>query len=163
MTQLLYLSYFAEQDSARSWGLSVHLEQDRFERPAHEWLQGLHAAADLWRQGYPEVFLRSELGIEPEPGCRRAPLASYLFSSGEINGPRLGRHLTMLRETGRLHRFTVRPGAFAEGADLVGRDGRIADLLKILETGSCHLRAPRRYGKTSLLRHLVKRYSAAGR
>lgn len=162
MTQPLYLSYFAEQDGEKRWGLSIHLEQDRFERPPHEWLQGLHAAADAWRQDFPNVFLRSELGIEPEPECRRASLISYLYASGEINGPRLGRHLTMLRETGTIHRFTVRPGAYAEGADLVGRQGRIADLLKILESGSCHLRAPRRYGKSSILRHLLRMFSATG-
>ena len=162
MTQPLYLSYFSGEGLDRR-GLSIYLEQDRHERPPHEWLRDLHAAADGWRQKYPDIFLRSELGVEPEPGCRRVSLPAYLYASGEVNGPRLGRHLTMLRETGTIHRFTVRPGAPVEGADLIGREVRIADLLRILETGSCHLRAPRRYGKTSLLRHLMKLLSAGER
>jgi uncharacterized protein len=163
VTQPLYLSYFSEEDGRSRWGLSIHLEQDRFARAAHEWLRELHAAADAWRRNFPGLFLRSDLGVEPEPGCRRVSLTSYLYGSGAVNGDRLCRHLTMMRETGMIHRFTVRPGAPVEGADLVGRAGRVADLLRILEARSCHLRAPRRYGKTSLMRHLLKLLSAAGR
>jgi hypothetical protein len=161
VTQPLYLSYFA--DEGHRWGLSVHLEQDRFALQPHEWLRDLHLAADLWRATNPEVFLRSELGIEPEPGCKRVHLPAYLFGSGAVNGSRLGRHLTTIRTSGHIHRFTVRPGSPVEGADLVGRKGRITDLLRILDTGSAHLRAPRRYGKTSLLRHIEKQLSATGR
>jgi uncharacterized protein len=163
VTQPLYLSYFADRDGGTRWGISIHLEDGGFGRPAHDRLRDLHAAADAWRGDFPNVFLRSDLGVEPEPRCRRTSLSAYLYSSGAVNGARLGRHLTMLHETGSVHRYTVRPGAPVEGADLVGRGERTADLLRITSTGSCHLRAPRRYGKTSLLRHLAKILSAAGR
>lgn len=161
MSQPLYLSYFADE-ADRRWGLSLLLEQDRFNRQPHEWLGPLHAAADGWQAEVSAVFLRSELGIKPEPGCRRVQLPAYLFASGTVNGPRLGRHLSMIRTNGTLHRFTLRPGAPVEGPDLVGREGRASDLLEILKTGSCHLRAPRRYGKTSLLRQAARQLAAAG-
>jgi hypothetical protein len=69
----------------------------------------------------------------------------------------------MLQERGRIHRFTVRPGAAAEGEDLVGRDVTVERLLAILQSGSCHLRAPRRYGKTSILRRVAQKLTAAGK
>ena len=52
MSQPLYLSYFADEEGRR-WGLSLLLEQDRFNRQPHEWLGPLHAAADGWQAGFP--------------------------------------------------------------------------------------------------------------
>lgn len=161
MTQPLYLSYTAHEGDRR-WGLSIHLDSEGHEGTRTDWLRGLHAAADVWRGEHPEVFLHSDLGVEPEPGCPRSRLASYLYSFGQVNGARLGRHLSMLRETGRIHRFVVRPGGVLEDADLLGRLETLERLREILGSGSCHLRAPRRYGKTSLLRKLVRTFGEQG-
>lgn len=162
MSHPLFLSYFAEE-GGRRWGLSIHLDGASTTDAPSVWLRELHNAADLWRAAHPDVFLRSDLGVEAEPGFRRQNLPSYLDGSGRINGFRLSRHLAMLRETGRIHRFTISPGGVVEGPDLVGRSAAVEQLLAILETGSCHLRAPRRYGKTSLLRHLTTVLTGQGR
>ncbi len=161
MTQPLYLSYTA-QEGERRWGLSIHLESESHEGTRADRLRGLHSAVDVWRSDHPEVFLQSDLGIEREQGCTGSPLSGYLYSSGQINGARLGRHLSMLRETGLIHRFVVRPGSVLEDADLLGRLETLEQLREILRSGSCHLRAPRRYGKTSLLRKLVRSFGEQG-
>lgn len=155
MIQPLFLTYFAEEPSHR-WGLSIHLDAGQAAGTPAAWLRDLHAAADVWRSQHPEVFLRSDLGAEARPSLPHKLLSSYLHGDGGINGSRLVRHLSMLRDTGRIHQFTIRPGGLVEGPDLVGRDNMLSGLLAILDTGSCHLRAPRRYGKTSLLRHLAE-------
>jgi uncharacterized protein len=161
MSQPLFLTYLFEKDGERR-GLSIHLTRAPGEKDLHELLPDLHAAAQTWASEHPDIFLRSDLGVQPQPGSLRRELASYLYASGEVNGPRLARHLTMLRDHGQIHRFTLRPGAAVEGDDLVGRERQISDLLAILKKSSCQVRAARRYGKTSLLRHVAKTLSDQG-
>jgi len=92
------------------------------------------------------------------------PLLQYLYSGGALNEARLARHLDMLAEDGSIHRYTVRPGAPVEGRDLFGRESQLDALLQgIGNKRSFHLRAPRRYGKTSLLRQVQQSLDDAGR
>ncbi|MBI4703958.1 MAG: hypothetical protein HY744_22855 [Deltaproteobacteria bacterium] len=61
-------------------------------------------------------------------------------------------------------RYVARPGATAVGHELVGRESMLADLTGKLATGtSVHLRAARRYGKSSVLEALVARLGGEGR
>lgn len=162
MSQPLFLTYLFEKDGDRR-GLSIHLTRAPGEKDLHELLPDLHAAAHGWAQKHPDIFLRSDLGVQPQREASRRDLDSYLYASGEVNGPRLSRHLTMLWDNGKkIHRFTLRPGAAVEGDDLVGRERQISALLTILKKGSCQVRAARRYGKTSLLRHVAKTLSDQG-
>jgi hypothetical protein len=161
MPQPLYLTFLADETSRR-WGLSIHLDPGSYQGTDSAWLRGLHAAADVWREQHPDVFLRSDLTVEAERGFHRAPLPHYLYSSGDVNQNRLVRHLSMLRGMGGIHRFSIRPGAVAEGQDLVGRESTVDRLLGLLETGSGHLRAPRRYGKSSVLRRLATELADRG-
>jgi hypothetical protein len=76
----------------------------------------------------------------------------YLWAGGACNTGRFARHVESLIQTNHIHRFIPRTGVVATGFDLVGRDNKIKELRGILENKrSCHLRAPRRYGKTSIL------------
>ena len=62
------------------------------------------------------------------------------------------RHLRQMMEKNTIYRFIPRTGVVVIGPDLVGRKEKISDLaLKLKRNQSCHLRAPRRYGKTSIL------------
>ncbi len=83
-------------------------------------------------------------------------LADYRYAEGAVNGNRLERHLDLLLADDRIHTFSLRPGAPVEGRDLVGRQTVLEMLRERLRSGSVHLTAPRRYGKTSTLRQLKK-------
>jgi len=82
-------------------------------------------------------------------------LDDYLWGDGELNAGRLRRHLVALMTSARIHRFTVRTSSVS-GDDVLGREREIQHLQDLLAGSSCHLRAPRRYGKTTLLRTLSK-------
>ncbi|MBI4699693.1 MAG: hypothetical protein HY744_00770 [Deltaproteobacteria bacterium] len=101
--------------------------------------------------------LRTRLVPAPAAGAPVRPVTDYLWGDGAMNGERLRRHLTAVAAGQRPHRFTLRTGVPAEGCDLVGRQGVVADACALLSGGkSLHLMAPRRYGKTSLLRAIAE-------
>lgn len=136
--------------------LAVHLLADEGNVGSSELLPILHQAVDAWNGQYPDVFVDVDLTFEPPDGSIRAILADYLYADGSVNGERLGRHLSLLLERGQLHTFTLRPGAPAEGPDLVGRGATVETLCEQLKSSSVHLMAPRRYGKTSVLWQLKR-------
>jgi uncharacterized protein len=153
----LYVTYSLELPDGGRRALAIHLQPaEGEETPTHEPLRDLHKAVDVWNATRPEIFVRSDLGVAPAPGALRRMLADYQYADGNVNGGRLGRHLDMLLEDGRIHTFSLRPGAPVEGRDLVGRRDAIEALQQRLVSGSVHLAAPRRYGKTSILRQLKK-------
>lgn len=158
----LYVIYALETSGAER-SLAIQLQSpEGTSTPTHELLDDLHQAVDVWSQRHPEMFVRSDLSVEPGL-AKQHGLAAYLYGHGAVNGARLGRHLDMLLENGTIHTFRLRPGGLVEGQDLVGRHETLAQLRQRLESGSVHLLAPRRYGKTSILRQLKKDLGQAGR
>jgi hypothetical protein len=110
--------------------------------------------------GFPDA--RSGLAAAPAADAWVQPVASYRWGDGGWNGERLARHVTSLRAGKEPHAFTLRTGTPADGDDLVGREAVIADAVAALVAGrSLHLMAPRRYGKTSLLRRLARVHPGA--
>ncbi|MBI5487800.1 MAG: ATP-binding protein [Deltaproteobacteria bacterium] len=99
------------------------------------------------------VGLSVDLLAEPPTEALVQRLADYLYSDNTVNEGRLTRHLTgFLARSEIPHRYDLRPGAPVEGRDLFGREDEREHLRGHLEAGrSVHLRAPRRYGKTTLL------------
>lgn len=82
-------------------------------------------------------------------------LNEYLWADDTCNTDRFRRHLHQMMEENTIHRFIPRTGVVVTGPDLVGRKEKTSELLVKLKTNqSCHLRAPRRYGKTSILLNL---------
>lgn len=88
----------------------------------------------------------------PEQALVR-PVSDYLDASDHVDAARLVRHLERLSRDKPLHAYRVRTSVVS-GEDLVGREEVLEQLHRHLAHSSCHLRAPRRYGKTSLLRRL---------
>lgn len=159
----LYVTYTLEAPDHPQRALAVHLQPRESESTAsHELLRALHRAMAGWNDTHPEVFVRSDLGVEPEAGAVRRVLSDYRYADGAVNGDRLGRHLSMVLESGRIHTFSLRPGSPVKGRDLVGRQAVLTALRQRLERGSVHLTAPRRYGKTSVLQHLKEVLSEEG-
>lgn len=100
----------------------------------------------------------------PAAEAEAQPLLAYAWGDGTPNATRFRRHLEALYQTGALHRFEVRTGSWAEGADLVGRGSVVERLCASLRSGGkVHLMAPRRYGKTSLVRAVEERLVAEER
>jgi hypothetical protein len=109
----------------------------------------------------------------PEGGRVRADLASgtldadivrdlreYLYGDDSVNAARLHRHFAQLAVSGLIQRYVARPGATAVGHELVGRDGVLSRMRGLIDQGSSlHLKAPRRYGKTSVLTALTEEVS----
>lgn len=126
-------------------------------------LRLFHGATGAWEQANRGTTVRSALdGVTPS-GTVHAAAADYLYADDTFNAQRFQRHLSMLAEHGSIHRFVPHPGAPVEGRDLWGRDRERASLLECIRRGSCHVQAPRRYGKTSLLRSLEQRMARDGR
>jgi hypothetical protein len=154
----LVVSYLIKD---RKIGLSVRLGKPS--GSGAERVRQLHQAAATWGKDKQATFV-PEISAAPIAGSTVTDLDEYLYSDGSFNGSRLQRHLTMLLEDGCLHRFVLRPGAPVEGPDLVGRNDVLARLHAAVEAGrSCHLRAPRRYGKTSVLRRVQSDLTRQGR
>ncbi len=102
------------------------------------------------------VRLRVEVGIKP-PGREHVvrPLTDYLWADDNLNAARFQRHLQRMLSGRHIHTYRVHT-VVVSGDDLVGREAKVEELLVALRSGSCHLRAPRRYGKTSLLRRVAE-------
>jgi hypothetical protein len=98
-----------------------------------------------------DMRLRTRIHVAAPEGCEAVPLPGYLWSDGTINGPRFIRHLQAKMSGNQPHHFLLHPGMPVLGPDLIDRNGKIEELRGILRATSCHLRAPRRYGKSSLL------------
>ncbi len=105
----------------------------------------------------PPVRIRTPIQ-RPTEGVRT--IEDYLWADGTLNLERFARHLRQLQGGSPIHHFRPRTHV-AAGPDLVDREGKLAELTDLLQRGSCHLRAPRRYGKTSLLRRLAEELPAA--
>lgn len=145
----LHVTYRLE-DRPGSPALTIHLTPGDDGHPPHQRLRELHRAAEQWCRG--EHFVASDLATDPPPATLRKEIGDYIYAGGEVNGGRLQRHLDQLLDLGRLHTFAPRPGAPAEGPDLIAREREVDALSqRLAKGGSVHLRAPRRYGKTSLL------------
>lgn len=158
----IFVTYSLSRTEGARTGLSILLD-DSFGRDHHEWIAELHDAAYGWGADNGAAGLTSDVGDIPEGvDAQVTPLVSYLYSGGVVNGARLVRHLESLRSTGAIPRITPRPGNPVSGVALLGREDVIRQMTGILQTGSCHLRGPRRYGKTSVLRETERRLEAAG-
>lgn len=141
--------------------LAIDLLDGRDQRAAPEVVRAL---SETVRGLDPAWRARTAYVDAPAPGATLHPLGAYRWASGDTNAPRLERHLRALRELGRIHRFEIRTGNWAEGVDLVGREATVSRLASALGDGArVHLMAPRRYGKTSIVRAVQDRLEATGR
>jgi hypothetical protein len=107
-----------------------------------------------------ERRLRIDVSMRQSADVESRQIKDYLWGDDSLNPARFKRHLQQLIAGRPIHTFRVRTNVVS-GADLVGRDNTINELLERLTEGSCHLRAPRRYGKTSLLRRLSEKLPSA--
>lgn len=108
-------------------------------------------AAGRWSDAHPDARLRPTSPSPDGAQFHAADLRSLLWADGAFNEARFHRHLDDVLRWGVPIQLIPRPSGIAEGRELFGREDVIAAVRRELARGSCHLRAPRRYGKTSLL------------
>jgi len=107
--------------------------------------------------------LRAEMLVVPPPDLDIRPISDYLWGDGTLNSSRLVRHLMEYKEDRVPHNFQPHVGmTIVLEEEYVGRNDVMVKLEELLaEKKSCHLRAPRRYGKSSLMGMLTARLEKA--
>ena len=154
MTNSIYFEvYWIDNKKDKKGGLAVQLPQEDNISPGDRIKDLTSAARDL---DLPEgLRLRTEMLVSPPPGTDPKPLSDYLWADGTCNLERFKRHILTMLNGKELHKFLPRPGVPVRGPDLIDREQKVSEILEKINSGiSCHLRAPRRYGKTSLLTRL---------
>jgi len=154
MTNNIYFEvYWIDNKKDKKGSLAVQLPQEDNISPGDRIKDLTSAARDL---DLPKgLRLRTEMLVSPPAGTDPKPLSDYLWADGTCNLERFKRHILTMLKGKTIHLFLPRPGIPVIGPDLIGREQKVSTLLEKIKKGiSCHLCAPRRYGKTSLLMRL---------
>jgi hypothetical protein len=150
---IFFATYIKDTEGQLKGGMAVRIPAEMDQLPGTR----IKALTDAAR-GLPlkeNERLRTEMLVAPPADVKTSDLSEYLWADGTVNGPRLVRHLENWRQGHEPHLFQPRCGVPVMGEELIGRDQLLGQLKDTLTSGhSCHLRAPRRYGKTSLLMRL---------
>ncbi len=142
--------YIRDKSEQLKGGLAVHIPTEASITPGDR-IKSLTASVRAVPLP-PEQRTRTEILVAPPTQLVTKPLTDYLWADGSLNDQRLQRHLISYAQGVTPHRFIPRCGVPALGPELIGREGVYQKLNEAISSGrSCHLRAPRRYGKTSLL------------
>lgn len=84
-------------------------------------------------------------------------ISEYIYLEGSFNEKRFRRHLTWLFTKGKIPRFPVRIRTLPPFDELVGREGLLQKIENLIKEKNVSLRAPRCYGKTSILNAIFER------
>jgi hypothetical protein len=127
-----------------------------------ELIKGLTEAARSFAEGR-GAKLRTEMLVAPALGFDLRPLSDYLWGDGSLNPDRLVRHLADYCDGRTPHRFQPKVGmTVVMEEEFIGRKGTLSILEEqVTSRRSCHLRAPRRYGKSSLMGRLAAKLDTA--
>lgn len=100
--------------------------------------------------------LRTDMLVDNPGRYETKELSEYLWSDGTFNPERFIRHLNCYRQGKKPHLFQPRVGiTVVMEEEFIGREKPLAALIaNISNQKSSHLRAPRRYGKSSLMGRL---------
>jgi hypothetical protein len=152
---IFFAAYILAKDGTEKHGMAVRIPAEKDGLPG----QRIKALTDAVREinESRSCRLRTEILVSPPMELETRPLADFLFADGLFNASRFKRHLREFASKNSPHLFLPRPGVPVLGLDLVGREDTLQLLQNTIEQGrSCHLRAPRRYGKTSLLMRMAE-------
>lgn len=100
--------------------------------------------------------LRTDMLVDNPGRYETKELSEYLWSDGTFNSERFIRHLNCYRQGKKPHLFQPRVGVtVVMEEEFIGREKPLSELeATISNQKSSHLRAPRRYGKSSLMGRL---------
>ncbi len=83
-------------------------------------------------------------------------ISEYIFLDSSFNKNRFKRHLLWLKERESITIFPIRIRTLVPSDELVGRGELIQNLLSLIKDHNISLRAPRCYGKTSILNAVLE-------
>lgn len=155
MSKDTYFNLSIKGGDANGRGLTIRIPGEPGVQPGDR-IKELTETARMLPLSEPER-LRTEIVIAPAAGIAVHPLEDYLWGDDKFNPDRFLRHLKNYKEGRKPHDFQPRVGmTVIMEEEFIGRQ----QVLALLETyvadrKSCHLRAPRRYGKSSLMGRLA--------
>ena len=161
MNKDIYFSILIQGAVGERKGVTVCIPADTNTLPG-DWIKGLTAAARRVPLENGER-LHTEMQVAPTSGIDRRPLDDYLWGDDTLNSERLIHHLMDYKERRVPHDFQPHVGmTVVMEEEFIGR----RQVLALLEAHvgnkkSCHLRAPRRYGKSSLMGRLAAKQENA--
>ncbi len=100
--------------------------------------------------------LRTDMLVDFPSDFETKDLSDYLWADGSVNADRLVRHLDSYRQGKSPHLFQPRVGiTVIMEEEFIGREKTLKELeVNVEKKRTSHLRAPRRYGKSSLMGRL---------
>lgn len=151
MNKNIYFSILIKDASGVQKGFAVCIPPETNQLPGDR-IKGLTEAARTLPLTDGER-LRTEMLVAPPADMDMRPLTNYLWGDGTLNSPRLVRHLDDYRRGRVPHKFLPRVGmTVVMEEEFIGREPVMTLLEELVaKNRSCHLRAPRRYGKSSLM------------
>lgn len=161
MSKNIYFSILIKFAGGEQKGVAICIPPETDRSPG-ERIKGLTDAARTLLLADGER-LRTEMLVAPPPDINTRPVEDYLWGDGSLNSPRLVRHLKDYMGGRVPHNFLPRVGMTVVMAEeFIGREQVLAILEEHLANSrSCHLRAPRRYGKSSLMGRLAAKQDKA--
>ena len=156
MNKDIYFGLFFDKEAhSPQKGVIIRIPSDPNRFPGKILKEMTSEARNISR--HKQIKLITEMLVSPLPGFDLRNLEDYLWSDGTLNNERLYRHLETYVSGGTPHRFQPKMGVpVVTEEEFIGRSQTLKQLQQALEMKhSCHLRAPRRYGKTSLLVRLT--------
>ncbi|MBT9545303.1 MAG: hypothetical protein IV090_07940 [Candidatus Sericytochromatia bacterium] len=151
MNKSMYFSIIIKDTSSVSKGMAIWIQSSKDELPGDKIKELTKASRELslieGEQLQTEVLVASPTSLDIRP------ISEYLWGDGTLNSSRLIRHLQDYKSGKRPHHFLPRVGiTIVMEEEFIGRKSVLSELeAHIKAHKSCHLRAPRRYGKSSLL------------
>jgi hypothetical protein len=154
MNKDMYFASYIKDMRGTIKGIAVRIPPETGKLPGDRIRALTDAARLLPLQG--NERLRTEMLVVPPSNVETRDLSDYLWADGSINANRLVRHLTVYKQGQSPHLFQPRVGTtVVMEEEFLGREKPLAELESSVSANrSCHLRAPRRYGKSSLMGRL---------
>lgn len=161
MNKNIYFSILIKDSGGAQKGVAVCIPPDTDRLPGDR-IKSLTEAARTLALATGER-LRTEMLVAPPSGIAMRPLTDYLWGDDALNSHRLVRHLKDYKEGRVPHNFLPRVGmTVVMDEEFIGREEVLAKLEGyVAKSQSCHLRAPRRYGKSSLMGRLFAKQDHA--
>jgi hypothetical protein len=156
MSKDKFFIVYVKDGSDNSKGMAVHIPPETGHLPGGR-IKTLTDAARKLPLNENER-LRTEMLVDSPKTLETRELSEYLWSGGVLNADRFIRHLDCYRQGKKPHLFQPRVGiTVVMEEEFIGREKPLAALEENISNQiSSHLRAPRRYGKSSLMGRLEK-------
>jgi hypothetical protein len=154
MSKNIFFTAYVKDGSGNPKGVAVRIPPEA-EHLTGSRIKSLTDAARKLPLGEKER-LRTDMLVDSPNAFETRDLSEYLWADGNLNAERFIRHLNCYRQGKTPHLFQPRVGiTVVMEEEFIGREKPLSALEKnIFHQKSSHLRAPRRYGKSSLLGRL---------